>query len=785
MGWLRHRWKYLAGITLVVATVAILILTKSLSEVTRGFHEKSHKSSDDSPDAHPSRLVQEGGGGRSGDVLNTRFGNVRAFKDGGGGRSNRMESLKFQVDFVADDDEDKDAERTRKVGSFVTEKQSLSFNLRQQLDPETSSRPPTTTYTSIAVEGSYSNDSVDLGSDSNYTTGMNNPTDDVYPDYEYYYDDEDNILPTLREISFTRTLFFCEYIYSAMYGEYTNFTDTVIPYGNASLSVVSDEKFLNVCLPFYLRFNTGECEKKNRITVCQSDEIAFLHPHGCWRPSSDDVLFEKLLAATLLQEDEVCFQAVCDGSFRVVERVVQGILVLLISPHTTQGANASCYKYVQEYYAGGPFGSEAVYMTKNIYWSSCFIEYDVLWTREPEPLGLVRAWSYLPPQCRAGESLLVTLVVCVVVSGVTGNILVLVVTARGGHRGEPSNLFRTSLALADLILCLFVLLPSLNVQLSIIDGKMLDPQFHNQYDNIKETPHLTGTRSTRIVVDGGYQLFSAMLTSSCSIISLLTLFALSFERFIVTVKSIQRKILFTRPRVQGFIVTTWATSLLTVLALMHSDGGNVALWYSFYKLSFGVSPQGLRVTLPTVMAILGIVCLLTVVFSLLAVCRYTIQKARKAAEMRELGETDLDQSKEKPIGVLTIMVLMTIFFVFSTTLAFVASVLQLSAASVPRVELVCYLCWWGFLAAASWNPWLYHLPSQHFRHDVIAIITSLVPRSMRDQSWLRSLIPQRWRKDTSPSDGVDIELNTVKKKSKKSTKTLPGMRNKQFRSVVI
>ncbi|ROT74221.1 hypothetical protein C7M84_007292 [Penaeus vannamei] len=223
---------------------------------------------------------------------------------------------------------------------------------------------------------------------------------------------------------FSRIIYLCEYVFSAIYGSYDKLPTTWVKHNNASLLVVSEPRFVAVCEPFLRRYDT--CEARFPVTVCEAENVTFLHPTSCKRPSLEDVYFEKLLVVMRLEQDDPCFHAVCNGLLRVVDRVVNGVLVRLVSPDGAgEVGNTSCHRHIQELFLT-PKGEPFAFRARNFQWPFCFAGYHVLWAEDPRPRGLVPMWDFLPVQCRAvevGLSLFSLLNACF---GVTGNIVVIV-----------------------------------------------------------------------------------------------------------------------------------------------------------------------------------------------------------------------------------------------------------------------------------------------------------------------------------------------------------------------
>ncbi|XP_071550517.1 uncharacterized protein [Panulirus ornatus] len=710
-------WKMM--MTFMVGAVGLLTLLllweEPLNDVDEGF---AHRPS--SPFYSSRRTLQEDGD-RSNHTPHLVLQDEGRFQNGSSQDSRRGQAFWSTSQVVAGDPRDKDDHhlhtneyKLKEMGQRISTPAFLGTLNTSVSNPSTEDTPLNNQVAYLDHDNTsflnYYYDDYGLDNFLNYSFDDY----DFYNIFKYLYDDYrfdnisnfslyDNDYPTIKFIAFTRSIFLCEYIYSAVYGEYTILADSAVSYGNSSLYVITGERFLEFCVPFLKAFN--DCEERDVITICHAEDVVFVHLHNCQKPSSEDLYFDHLLVATRLEEDDGCFQAVCEGSLRVVERKVDGVVVRLISPNVT-----SCHRYLLKYYQREGNETKVRYHTRNQYWPCCFPEYDVVWMGEPEALASVaKDWSYLPTRCRSGESFLVVMVTCIVIGGVMGNLLVVIILVRHGFKDTTSTMIRMSLALADLLLSLFVLAPSLNEHIHLI---------HN-------------TDSFQPSVDGGFQVFSALMMSLCCITSQLNLFALSLERLIFASGIAQRSLLFTRPRMRGFIIVTWTLSLLVSLVLMsNGDGMIVGLRYSFNKLIIGSSPRSTKILLPSAMALLAIVCLLTGGFSVQAVRKHFEGKAQRAIEVEEGTETDLDQGGDQSCHSTVNMVLTAVFYIGSTLMGGLACVLHLSAARFAHVELICYLCWWVFLGSPAWNPWLYNLPSQQFRNYARAYFSLLVPRNL-------------------------------------------------------
>lgn len=741
----RSSWVWVTVMTLVVATKLLLVKGEPPDGLAKGSLRRSSWSS------FNNRNTLQKQRGNTNVAPHVVPQNERNFKDGPPWEPGKK-NFESTTDVVAGDLKNQDAQQALK-NEHTHQEKLLNVRVKRQIDMGTSvhSTPisQATTASSVSEEDTPRDNSVTPNITSPFEPEQNDSNYDYndYHDYIYHDYHDANNTHTLKLLAFTRRLFLCEYVYSAIYKEYTNFTEAGVSYGNTSLSLVTDETFMNICLPL-LRMYNGSCHEKDSITICDSEDIAFLHPQDCQEPSSDDLYFQQLLFATLVEEDDVCFQAVCEGSLRVVEREVEGVLVRLISPNTT-----SCHKYLQEYYQEQLNETMVLHRTRNRYWPCCFPGYDVLWIGEPESLAaVVKDWSYLPSHCRFGEGFLVLMVMCVVMGGMLGNLLLVTVLMRRDHHGTPTTIINISFALASLLLSCVVLAPSLYNHLSLINS-----------DYSLQTP------STDVdEVDDGFQVFSAVVMSLCSIITLVNMFALSLERFLLAIEFVQWKNVITRPRVKGFVIVSWTLSLLVSLVLgANWDGRFVILRYSFDKLPFGVSPEGTEIKLPAVTVSMGILFLLTGVLSVQYVRNYRKKRERIAAELDNLGELSSDQSGDQSHHVTVTMIFMAISSIYSALMGGLACLLHLSALRFAHVELVRYLCWWVFLGASTWNSWLFVLPSQEFRSDAAAVLKMLVPSRIWDKAI-------RWYHCTPR--GANVQLVHRRREIVRRKRHLPGTR---------
>ncbi|XP_047474549.1 uncharacterized protein LOC125028946 [Penaeus chinensis] len=586
--------------------------------------------------------------------------------------------------------------------------------------------------------GDYGNDYdyyLNNNSDYKYTFYVRNDSNASfdYGNYSMFFDGasmNSNEYDSLLLI-YSRIIYFCEYVFSAMHGHYDKLPTTWVKHNNASLHLVSEPRFVAVCEPIFRKYD--DCEAKFPVTVCKAENLAFLHPNSCKKPSLEDVHFEKLLVIMRLEQNGPCFHAVCKGLLRVIDRVINGVLVRLISPDAD---GKTCHRYIQEFFLT-PRGKHFAFRARNFQWPYCFSGYHVLWEEDPRPRGLVPLWDSLSVQCRAvevGLSLLNLLNVCF---GVTGNILVIVVRGTNFSRWKHQDTLKVSLALCDLLLCLFVILPSIGVHFDLSTGRL-------------EVPATQET--SNVVINGGFRLFSAVIASTCYIVSIFQRFAFSVW---ILLRTKARPDFFRVQWLRAFPVVSWTVSLMTTLLLMHDGSGSTGIWASFSKLPFGLSKLSLSISFPIVTAVLALMILLTLLNYSAVLWNNLATAARPGHTERAEGIdglTNLDMAdisrRRHRLVLLIIQVLVNFVTSFMVGLALILNFRG------ERAHFISYIAWWLYLSLPSWNPWLYNLCSKRFRQDAADVLRKIFAQLVSRGHRRKALGVVEFRRNLDRKDGA-------------------------------
>lgn len=524
----------------------------------------------------------------------------------------------------------------------------------------------------------------DYGDDSQFSN-------DVYVNSNEY----DSLL-----LMFSRIIYLCEYVFSAMHGHYDKLPTTRVMHNNTSLRLVSEPRFVAVCEPIFRKFD--DCETRFPVTVCKAENLTFLHPTSCKRPSFEDVYFEKLLVIMRLEQNGPCFHEVCKGHVRVIDRVIDGVLVRLISPDAD--GEAGCHRYIQEFFLT-PRGKHFAFRARNFQWPYCFSGYHVLWAEDPRPRGLVPLWDFLPVQCRAvevGLSLFSLLNVCF---GVTGNIAVIVVRGTNFSRWKYQDTLKVSLAFCDLLLCLFVILPSIGVHFDLSTGRM-------------EAPATQET--SNVVIDSGFRLFSAVIASTCCMVSVCQRFAFSVW---ILLRTKIRSDFFRVQWLRAFPVVSWTVSLMTTVLLMYDGTGSTGIWASFSKLPFGLSKLSMSISFPIVTAVLALMSLLTLLNYSVLLWNNLATAARPGHTERDEGIdglTNLDTADISRRRHRLVLLILQVLVIFVTS--FMVGLALILNFRGERAYFISYIASWLYLSGSSWNPWLYNFYSKRFRRDAAGVL---------------------------------------------------------------
>ncbi|XP_063584821.1 uncharacterized protein LOC134762382 [Penaeus indicus] len=487
-----------------------------------------------------------------------------------------------------------------------------------------------------------------------------------------------------------------------------------------------DEDVTRLCLPLFERFDS--CEFHNFYAKCGN--IFFIHTSTCPVLSSENQYAITHVFEYILADKNVCLKKLCEGTYSLFKSETQGlefiqICMLSSDEFSDESSDELCDIFAHTYIN---------YSYNNEQWPCCYPYHDVYWFDSPEKYGLNGAWSFLSPWCRAAEIGLIVMVSCVAVGSSVGNALVVMVMVRLWRHDETSNMLRLNLALADLLTSIFIVWPSL---------------YHHIKPFVEPVNLQHNSTQTNFAFFTGedYYLFQGIVFSSCTVVSLLTLFLLSFDRFVRTGRGLVYNHYITHRSVKVVIIFTWIVGISDALFMTHfmQEIGNVQ-WIPIIKLPIGFSAYFVKEVsyiicdiIQKLTMVISIPC--TITFSILSIVNFLQEQKRVRAERQTLGIRVLGPLHQENRHILITQLLMTVSFLLATIPVGV-DYIQKNALYYffPAVDpfpschnsmLNTYLSWWWFVASTAWNPFIYNMQSAQFREDLRLTLQRFVPQRVK------------------------------------------------------
>lgn len=530
-----------------------------------------------------------------------------------------------------------------------------------------------------------------------------------------------------------KTLISCYGKYRQHFGSEARPAPVMVPFiRNRTIRIYNQEPFVDLCLPLYRENHI--CIEREYLTLCLDEMVVFLHSRRCRRPSEEDRHFEILLTKASLVLDYHCFQYICDGYYRVIERKVKGIPVLVWNMKTPARLRSCEYLCTSEMLSNfSPQNKRGrITLTANVFFPCCFAMHGVTWLGDPIEMDLNVLWDYLPFWCRVGEISLTVLVGVIGVVGAVGNLVVVVVLLQW-RRSSESNILRTSLAFADLFTNLFVILPG------FFDHLLPIVSYSNFEDSYKRADFAQGKASVirfrfqqLISITAGWRFFRGLVFSVCSLVSLFTIFLLSIERLIITSRTFRYQHYFTVLRIKVATYFIWTLAILDTLFFMFDGNDSFQVtWSTMMKLPLSISRHKHITPLAWITSfqviLLGLVCLSVVVISILSIRKFKVNQDKVAVIWKRQNMRVSGPLKQENLRILLNMCFLTFMFFLSIILRGLQLIfIQLNIIHANEI-IVDYLSWWIFLASSSWNPWIYNMYCGDFRSEVAKVLSKLVP----------------------------------------------------------
>ncbi|XP_076054385.1 uncharacterized protein LOC143033061 isoform X2 [Oratosquilla oratoria] len=359
--------------------------------------------------------------------------------------------------------------------------------------------------------------------------------------------------------------------------------------------------------------------------------------------------------------------------------------------------------------------------TFNLFWPFCG-NINMLVMR-PEPLQ--SEWFYLTTGCRAVQ--IVTLFVTTGITFITigGNIFVLFIIHNYSMyevtRHGPAFFILRSLAVADLLTGVFPGLLAVWDQFALMTGYLTLPMLDTKgiftrtnfvsldEEKWERTPSLRDLRFER----QGYPMFCALTLSVTSIVSLLMLFLLSFERY----AGVTNKV-FPCFQVVGSVWASWVVAIvLGILLFVRNDGFHSAGYFdpiskltvstatSDYSLSIGVFYLEVTFVIGT-----GFIMVFMTFFTFYTFLGYRMDRERLGVILHCPGRS---VQKENQIYFTFFFLLVSLYLISCLPLA--VNTFGGFTDTIPELQ---FFAWWFFMAASSWNWYIYTYIRGPFQQNV-------------------------------------------------------------------
>lgn len=557
-------------------------------------------------------------------------------------------------------------------------------------------------------------------------------------------------LPKRKHILFPDVRRLCNTLYGIMYNEKDIDVVTVTNVLRGwTRRVYFDANYMRLCIPLLNRFD--RCRTNSLMTVCSRSRMVFPNLESCKPPPHNKLVFGHLLAPNIRKKHATCFAKLCRGFYKFERGRINNLRYRIFNLNLYYKIKDCSFDLDPESFGN----ASTTYTTYNTHWPLCYGMHQVVWAGNPSDHGLNGAWSYLPASCRAGEVVLLVMVGVVAVVGITGNSLVVLVMMKGSCRCfkiSESILLRTSLAVSDLLMGVFVVIPSFIFHLD----PLMSPEKYLKVDIYEGRVHIhrenkTIPMSSAEKTSDPWKIMQMIFMCVCSIASLIVLSMLSVERYVITRRALKYKDYITVPRVVLAITLTWLMGVCQASLIIYNEHFNSFLpFYTFPKLTIPTpvfnSDNLLLLSMTMVVtSTLGLSTVCTSVFSTLAIINFVRGLSRVTEEWKVLNITKSPQYKKETRHIIVTQLLMTGLYLLSTLpliINFLSTLLGFKLSiELESYFLLHYLKWWVFVASSAWNPWLYNFRSWQFRKEVTRTLIAMMPNCLRKKYLAATMTP--------------------------------------------
>ncbi|KAK7074252.1 hypothetical protein SK128_021711 [Halocaridina rubra] len=477
--------------------------------------------------------------------------------------------------------------------------------------------------------------------------------------------------------------------------------------------VIIDEFIAAACLPFYQHFS--KCEKYSFLTKCSDGytTIVFFHL-GCKFPTfiNRSGLIDMIAQAISFGSISFVAKFLCRGDMGFITNKIKGTEVAVLPTDDVPA----------HFFSGKHF-------MFNQYWPWCYNNYMILWREDPEVVNLSKNWSYLPPECQdfLASTIVITPALFDAFAVINGTM-------------KARTFFITSDKAKFLADKFGVSSYQLHQHATIQNGTEAR-SYRLTVDKGSNLSHILQSLPYPVVSyypvfnysNGWFYVFRAQALCLCSCVTVITLFVLSIERFILCWRPLKYKQYYTLPRVKFVILFSWVFGLMS--SVLSTLGYRMsAIWHSWTKLPMAYLDSNVYHNVPveSIAIILCVLGILTVIFSALALLafRKEVTRIREERVSLDMRVTD-DFERENTYITVSLIILGFLFVVTYLPVSIPVFSNYEGYYSETNHPVFLYLSWWFLLAGSAINPFIYNMRSTQFKSDIAESLQKILPQPFK------------------------------------------------------
>ncbi|KAK7068584.1 hypothetical protein SK128_018571 [Halocaridina rubra] len=416
----------------------------------------------------------------------------------------------------------------------------------------------------------------------------------------------------------------------------------------------------------------------------------------------------RLVSVSMIVNDTKCIADLLDHAFSLKLFNISEPLEAILGPMGEYFDEPSCMLQLSRNYLMKYQDNFWKNMTTiNKFWPTCLYNMGIIWKKGER---VVVDWDYLSHTCKLKEYALLSLSFMITFITILGNMLALTIILKTELMYKRSFMIYISLAMADGLLGLVPGTLAVYDHYSLMRGTLALSHFENSSyfadDKDRMSVQPPGFQQLRFARTG-YPVFSSIVMNVSIYVSLLSLALLSIERFRVLIGS-----KLSRSQMIVGIVFTWFLSItISILVNLRTDGWFFKGYFDpVTKLTTNLGAANTSVSSVAFyvgVVVAGVASVIVLCLTVAAIFLIHRQHVR-ALENQCIH----DNSRKRKMNY------MTRTFFYSVIMFLIACIplsIDLYMDFSRKNPVGHFLCWWLFMAGASWNWALYCFRGPLFR----------------------------------------------------------------------